>query len=57
MTEEQLDASYESTRDAGSTPATSTILPTVYEASGVIANLLSDCCLHFAERMQYTTKL
>ena len=30
MTEEQLDAPFESTRDAGSTPATSTILPSVY---------------------------
>ena|GEM_PF-4943487 len=42
MTEEQVDAPYESTRDAGSTPATSTILPSVYGALGVNAKLLPD---------------
>jgi hypothetical protein len=45
MTEEQQDAPYESTRDAGSTPATSTILPSVYGASGAIAKLLPDSLL------------
>ena len=51
MTEEQRDAPYESTRDAGSTPATSTILPSVYGASGAIAKLLPDYCPHFDGRM------
>jgi len=53
MTEEQLDAAYESTRDAGSTPATSTILPSVYGASGAIAKLLPDYCPHFDGRIEY----
>ena len=44
MTDEQLYAPYESPRDAGSTPATSTILPSVYGVSGAIAKLLPDYC-------------
>ena len=57
MTEEQLDASFESTRDAGSTPATSTILPSVYGASGAIAKLLPDYCPHFDGRIEYPNSL
>ena len=55
MTEEQLDAPYESTRDAGSTPATSTILPNVYGASGAKAKLLPDYCPHFDGRIECPT--
>ena len=57
MTEEQLDAPYESTRDAGSTPATSTILPSVYGASGAIAKLLPDYCQTIAEELVSHTSL
>jgi integrase len=40
-------------RDAGSTPATSTILPSVYGASGAIAKLLPDYCPNFDGRIEY----
>ena len=40
-------------QDAGSTPATSTILPSVYGASGAIAKLLPDYCPHFDGRIEY----
>ena len=35
----------------GTTPATSTILPSVYGASGAIAKLLPDYCPHFDGRL------
>ena len=48
-----VDATCERTRDAGSTPATSTILPSVYRASGDITQLLPDYCPHFDGRFEY----
>ena len=49
------DATSERTRDAGSTPATSTILPSVYRSSGDITQLLPDYCPHFDGRFEYPT--
>ena len=53
MTEKKQDAPYESTRDAGSTPATSTIFPSICGASGAIAKLLLDYCPNFDGRLDY----
>ena len=54
MTEEQLDAPFESTRDAGSTPATSTIFPSVNRD---IYKLLPDYCPHFDVLVEYPNNL
>ena len=51
MTEKQQDAPYESTWDAGSTPATSTIFPSICGASGAIAKLMPDYCPKFDGRL------
>ena len=44
-------------QDAGSTPATSTILPSVYGASGAVAKLLPDYCQTIAEELVSHTSL
>ena len=50
-----VDATCERTRDAGSTPATSTISLSVYGGCGAIAQLLPDYCPHLDGRFEYPT--